>query len=265
LALVKPKPRGWSERYGAVFAGRDVVDHYHLRPPYPAETLDVLAGFADRGAALDLGCGTGELARRLAPRIGRVEAIDVSEAMIDRGRRLPGGDAPNLRWHVDRVEDVTLGGPYALAVAGDSIHWFDWQAVFPLLADALGEEGVLAVVRRDWLRDERLRKQLAPVYGRHSWNEDFASLDPVAELERRGLFTRLGLHESAAEPWRPTLDELVGVHYSASGFAPSRLADPDRFEAEVREAVEATLEPREGRYDLDVVATVVWGKPRSTG
>ena len=158
MALVEPKPRGWSERYGAVFAGRDVVDHYHLRPPYPAETLDLLAGFADRGAALDLGCGTGELARRLAPSVEHVDAIDVSEAMIERGRRLPGGAAPNLRWHVNRVEDATLGGQYALAVAGDSIHWFDWQAVFPLLVAALGEGGVLAIVHRDWLRDVRLRK-----------------------------------------------------------------------------------------------------------
>ena len=255
MAFVEPKPRGWSERYGAVFAGRDVVDHYHLRPPYPEETIDVLAGLAAGGATLDLGCGTGELARRLAPRVARIDAIDVSRAMVERGRALPGGEAPNLRWYVDRVEDVPLDGPYALAVAGDSIHWFDWQAVFPRLAEALGEAGVLAVVRRDWLRDERLREQLVPVYRSHSWNEDFAPLDPVAELERRGLFTRVGTHESGAEPWRPTLDELVGVHYSASGFAPSRLADPDRFDAEVRAAVCSTLEPRDGRYDLDVVAT----------
>jgi SAM-dependent methyltransferase len=261
LALVEPKPRGWSERYAAVFAGRDVVDHYHLRPPYPAETIDVLARLAAGGAALDLGCGPGELARRLAPRVARIDAIDVSGAMVERGRALPGGDAPNLRWYVDRVEEVPLDGPYALAVAGDSIHWFDWQAVFPRLAEVLGEAGVLAVVHRDWLRDEALRKQLVPVYRRHSWNEDFAPLDPVAELERRGLFTRVGAHESAAEPWRPTLDDLVGVHYSASGFAPSRLADPERFDAEVREAVCSTLEPRDGRYDLDVVATVVWGRP----
>jgi SAM-dependent methyltransferase len=263
LALVEAKPRGWSGRYAAVFAGRDVVDHYHLRPPYPAETIDVLAGLAGGGATLDLGCGTGELSRRLAPRVERVEAIDVSEAMIERGRRLPGGDARNLRWHVGRVEDVSRIARYALAVAGDSIHWFDWQAVFAPLADALGENGVLAVVHRDWLRDERLRQRLVPVYGRHSWNEDFAALDPVTELERRGLFTRLGVHESAAEPWRPTLSELVGVHYSASGFAPSRLADRSRFEAEVREAVDATLEPRDGRYELDVAATVVWGRPGS--
>lgn len=261
---MEPKPRGWSERYAAVFAGRDVVDHYHLRPPYPAETIDVLAGLAAGGAAVDLGCGTGELARRLAPRVERVDAIDVSEAMIDRGRRLPGGDVPNLRWHVGRVEDVRLDGPYALAAAGDSIHWFDWHALFSRLADALGGAGVLAVVHRDWLREERLRKRLVPVYGRHSWNEHFAPLDPVAELERRGLFARLGRHESAPEPWRPTLDEVVGVHYSASGFAPSRLADPERFELEVRKAVETTLEPREGRYDLEVVATVVWGKPLFT-
>ncbi len=145
--------------------------------------------------------------------------------------------------------------------AGDSVHWFDWEVVIPRIAGTLEEAGVLAVVHREWLRDEQLWTHLVPVYGRHSWNEDFVPLDPVAELERRGLFSRLGRHESAPEPWRPTLDELVGVHFSASGFAPTRLADRDRFEAEIREAVCSTLEPRDGRYDLDVVATVVWGRP----
>ncbi len=100
MPFVEPKPKGWSERYGAVFGGQDVVDHYHLRPPYPAETIDVLSSLARGGAVLDLGCGTGELARRLAPRVERVDAVDVSKAMVERGCGLAGGAAANLRWHV---------------------------------------------------------------------------------------------------------------------------------------------------------------------
>jgi SAM-dependent methyltransferase len=263
LASVEPKPQGWSERYGAVFAEQDVVDHYHLRPAYPEETIGVLAGLARGGMVLDLGCGPGELARRLAQRVERVDAVDVSAPMIERGRALPGGDAPNLRWLLGRVEQVVLAGPYALALAGDSIHWFDWDVALPRVAELLDPEGVLAIVRRDWLRDERLRGLLAPVYARHSWNDEFESLDPVTELERRGLFVRSGEHAAAPCPWRPTLDEIVDVHYSTSGFALSRLSDREQFERETRQLVEETLEPRDGRYDLDVVATVVWGRPGS--
>jgi SAM-dependent methyltransferase len=263
LAFVEPKPKGWSDRYGAVFAEQAVVDHYHLRPAYPEEVIDVLAGLARGGAVLDLGCGPGELSRRLAPHVERIDAVDVSAPMIERGRGLPGGDAPNLRWFLGRVEQVALAGPYALALAGDSVHWFDWDVALPRVAELLEPEGVLAIVRRDWLRDGRLREQLGPVYARHSWNDEFESLDPETELERRRLFVRSGEHASAPCPWRPTLEEIVDVHYSTSGFAPSRLSDRERFEAEMRQVVEATLEPRDGRYDLDVAATVVWGRPGS--
>jgi SAM-dependent methyltransferase len=261
LAFVEPKPAGWSQRYGAVFAEQEVVDHYHLRPAYPDETIDVLADLARDGAVIDLGCGPGELSRRLAPRVERIDAVDVSAPMIQLGRSLPGGDATNLRWLVDRVEHVALAGPYALAFAGDSIHWFDWDAALPRIGELLEPEGMLAIVRRDWLRDPRLREVLGPVYARHSWNDEFESLEPEQELERRGLFFRSGEHAAAACPWRPTLDEIVDVHYSTSGFAPSRLLDRERFEAEIRQVVEATLESRDGRYDLDVAATVVWGRP----
>ena len=259
LPVVEPKPRGWSERYAAVFSEREVVDHYHLRPPYPDETVELLAELAAGGAVVDLGCGTGELARRLAPLVERVDAVDVSAPMIEAGRMLPGGDSANLRWHVGRVEEIDLGGPYRLAVAGSSMHWFDWGSLFPRLVELL-PGGVLAIVHRAWMRDERLTAALVPVYDRHSSNEDFEDLDLLAELARRSLFEESGRSESAPEPWRPTLDELVSLHFSMSGFAPSRLGDPKGFAADVRAAVSSTLEARDGRYDLEVVGTVTWGK-----
>jgi SAM-dependent methyltransferase len=259
---MEPKPKGWSEPYAAVFREQSVVDAYHLRPAYPAETFDVLAELAGGSAVLDVGCGPGDLARPLAPRVARVDAVDVSAAMIELGRTRPGGTASNLRWTVERVETAELDPPYALVMSGDSIHWLDWPVALPLLAEVLEPDAVLAVVHRDWLRDEHVRERLRPIYARHSWNVDFAPLDPIDELERRGLYERRGERTTAPEPWRPTLDEIVGVHFSMSGFARGRLQDPAGFADEVRAVIESTLEARDGRYDLDVTATIVWGIPR---
>src|SRR5262245_3558783 len=86
---MEPKPPGWAPQYGAVFADQDVVDVYHLRPAYSQELIDVLAGLAEGGRVLDAGCGTGEIARRLAPLVTHVDAVDVSGAMIDTARRQP--------------------------------------------------------------------------------------------------------------------------------------------------------------------------------
>jgi SAM-dependent methyltransferase len=260
---MEPKPKGWSEPYAAVFREQSVVDAYHLRPAYPAETFDVLAELADGGAVLDVGCGPGDLARPLASRVTRVDAVDVSAAMVELGRTRPGGSAANLRWTVGRVETAELDPPYALVVAGDSIHWLDWPVALPLFAAVLEPGAPLAVVHRDWLRDDRARERLRPIYARHSWNAHFAPLDPAGELERRGLFDRRGERTTAPEPWRPTLNEIVGGHFSMSGFAPERLRDPGMFADEVRAAIETTLEATDGRYDLDVTATIVWGTPRA--
>lgn len=262
MTSVEPKPRGWSERYSSVFRDRAVVDVYHLRPPYPPETYDVLVELARGGAVLDAGCGTGDLGRGLGERVERVDAVDVSAPMLERGRTLPGGDAPNLRWLHGRIEEVELDPPYALAVAGESVHWFDWEVALPRLADVLAPEAPFAVVNRDWLRDEALLERLRPIYQRHSWNDDFEPRDPATELESRGFLRKLG--ERAIEPvaWRPTLDELVDVHFSTSGLARGRVHDPEGFAVAVREVVADVLEPGDdGRYDLDVAANVVWGRP----
>lgn len=132
----------------ATFTSRAVAASYRHRPPYPPQAFDILAGLiADAPrTVLDLGCGTGFVARPLAPLVDRVDAIDISTAMIEVGKRLPGGDHARLTWIAGRAEDVALRPPYALITAGDSLHWMDWDRVLPRLADALSPNGALAIL-----------------------------------------------------------------------------------------------------------------------
>jgi SAM-dependent methyltransferase len=55
--------------------------------------VDVLAGLAGGGSALELGIGTGRIALPLARRGVRVYGIDLSRAMVARLRAKSGGDA----------------------------------------------------------------------------------------------------------------------------------------------------------------------------
>jgi ubiquinone/menaquinone biosynthesis C-methylase UbiE len=256
-----PKPAGWSASYRAVFEESDVVEAYRLRPQYPDETISELVRINSGGAVLDAGCGTGDLARRLAPHVERVDGVDLSERMIVEASRTAREEAlQNVRWLHGAIEEVELDPPYTLVVAGDSVHWFDWSQVVPRFASVLAPDGLLAVVQRDWLRDCELRDRLRPVYARHSWNREYTPLDPVDELERRGLFRRLGQHTSAPSSWRPTLDDVVECHFSMSGFARSRLKDADGFARELRDVIAASLTEVDGRFQLDVVGTVIWGR-----
>jgi hypothetical protein len=121
--------------------------------------------------------------------------------------------------------------------------------------------GWLAVVYRDWLRDPQLREQLGPIYSRHGANPDFASLDPVKELERRGLFETVGSHTTSPVPWTPTPEELIGCHHSPNGFLLEKMHSPAGFDEEVIAAVDRLVPIRGGRFQLDAVGTITWGHP----
>jgi predicted TPR repeat methyltransferase len=81
------------DQLAAAFGHPGVADAYQHRPPYPSEVFDILERIiADRPRrVLDLGAGEGALARPLASRVDHVDALDVSAAMVEAGRRRPGG------------------------------------------------------------------------------------------------------------------------------------------------------------------------------
>jgi SAM-dependent methyltransferase len=68
---------------------------------------------ARRGRALDFGCGVGRLTRALAQRFEETVGVDVSERMLEQGRRL-NADAPNITF---AAAEEPPAGPFDLAVA----------------------------------------------------------------------------------------------------------------------------------------------------
>ena len=117
----------------------DAATSYQFRATYPPETFEILLGLIqdEPPNVLDIGCGTGALARPLAPMVDSVEAVDFSPEMVAAGRSLPGGDEARIRWAVSRGEEYALRPPYALVVAGQSLHWMDTELLLPRFARAL--------------------------------------------------------------------------------------------------------------------------------
>jgi SAM-dependent methyltransferase len=79
--------------------GEDVAARYDdpsdrmFDPAAIAPVVDVLAGLAGDGAALELGIGTGRIAVPLSERGVPVHGIDLSDAMVARLRAKPGADS----------------------------------------------------------------------------------------------------------------------------------------------------------------------------
>src|SRR5262249_9770613 len=72
------RPEWQGEQYVSRFQHQSVVDRYHLRSTYPLETFELLNSLlVDKPrAVLDVGCGTGNIARPLANYVARVDAVD---------------------------------------------------------------------------------------------------------------------------------------------------------------------------------------------
>ena len=110
------------------FSWDDGVEAYAAQPIRDADAYE--AGLARARAhltpdmrVLEMGCGTGMTARRLAPSVAQVTGTDASAAMIDMARRKAAEEGP------DNVsfERLALGGP---ALPGEP---FDAVMAFNLL------------------------------------------------------------------------------------------------------------------------------------
>ncbi|MGC0417120.1 class I SAM-dependent methyltransferase [Embleya sp. AB8] len=100
----------------------------------------------DARTALDVGCGTGRFARRLAERGLTVDAIDPSAAVIAeaRARTAPSPDAPHFH-HADLAESAPPDGHYDFIVCLASLHHMPFETV-TTLRTALAPGGVLVVL-----------------------------------------------------------------------------------------------------------------------
>ena len=221
---MEPKPAHLSGDYPKQFSDPSVVAAYVHRAPYPDAVFEQLVRLLAPGSrrVLDLGCGTGDIARRLAPLVERVDAVDRSAPMIALGRTLPGGDQPALRWIEGSAEDAPVEPPYGLVTAGESLHWMDWSVILPRIASVLAPRGVLALIERQsaypW--DTALHDLIV----RFSTNRDFRPYQLVNELARRGLFTQLGEFRARPAASAQTIADYIESIHSANGFSRDRMS-----------------------------------------
>lgn len=261
--LAKPNHLGLT--YAEQFKERSVVAAYAYRPPIPAPVFDRLLHLVvdEPRIVLDVGCGTGAVARRLAPLVDRVDAVDFSAPMIETGRQLPNGDHPNLHWIEGSIEEVALQPPYALIVAAGSLHWMDWAVVMPRFRRLLTSQGILAIVwqsetRQPWSSD------LFQLIERYSTNRDYAPYRLVDELVKRQLFRQMGEEHTVPMPFQQSIADYVESIHSRNGFSRERMppADAKVFDEAVTNLLAGTY--ADGIVQLEIVGHVVWGKPGPT-
>ncbi len=166
---------------GPYTAFADVAGAYERgRPEYPEEAVRWLVGDEPRDV-VDLGAGTGKLARALVALGHRVTAVEP----LDEMRAELHAAVPDARALAGRAEAMPLPDASADVVASaQAFHWFDHDAALPEIARVLRPGGSLALVWNS--RDDRdpWMAQLSAIIG----NETIEEWDVVPILQEGGLF-----------------------------------------------------------------------------
>jgi ubiquinone/menaquinone biosynthesis C-methylase UbiE len=258
--VMTPKPACLGEHNASAFQDLSVAHAYHYRPQYPPVVFDLLATLLvdTPRRVLDIGCGTGALARHLVTMADQIDAVDVSSAMIEQGRHLPNGDHPHLNWIIGRIEDVRLVPPYALITAGESLHWMSWDTLLPRLQPLLTPHAMLVILEIEHVPvpwSEALRTLIR----RYSTIHDYQRVDLVAELERR-LFSVVGRRRTEPVPFVQSLDAYIESFHGRASLSRARMPPEEAhaFDQELRKLVSAV---HPDQVELPIVVDIVWGKP----
>lgn len=131
-------------------------DYVRHRQGPPVELFDRLArqfGIGARGQdVVDLGTGTGVVARELAARGARVVGLDPSPSMLAEAARLAVADGLAVAWRHARAEETGLPAASADAVTVcQAWHWFERARAAAEARRVLRPGGAIAILNFDWL------------------------------------------------------------------------------------------------------------------
>lgn len=226
--------------------GRTAVDYARHRAGFPARIFEwfVAEGLVARDRrCLDLGSGTGSLARGLARLGARVTALDPSPELLEEATRLARTEGCEITLCEATAEETGLPpSSFELITAGQCWHWFDVVPATRELRRLLADGGCVALAAYDWLplpdslpaATEALIAKHNPTWtlgggdGRHpEWRRDLEAngFEVVAERYEEIPVTY------TPEAWRGRIRASAGIGASLS---PERVA---RFDAEHAEQI----------------------------
>ncbi len=134
---------------------RTAADYARHRAGFPPELLDRLAatGVVRPGArVVDLGTGTGSLARLFAQHGCEVTGVDIAGPLLEQARRLDSEAGVQIAYVEAPAESTGLpDGGFDVVSAGQCWHWFDRPAAAREVARLLVNGGSVVIAHFDWL------------------------------------------------------------------------------------------------------------------
>ncbi len=131
---------------------RDYRTHRAGFPPQLVARLQALGVGTPGQTLLDLGIGTGTLARQFAQAGAAVTGLDPASEMLDQARALDEEVGVGIDYRVGRAEDTGLAdASFDAVTVGQCWHWFDRTAAAAEVRRLLRPGGRVAICHFDWL------------------------------------------------------------------------------------------------------------------
>ncbi|XXH00892.1 hypothetical protein Hte_007243 [Hypoxylon texense] len=207
--------RAYTQTQGTAYAA--------WRPGYSPELFKIIIDHhtstgGQLNTIVDVGCGTGQATRDLAPYFANTIGLDPSEGMIGTARASAGAANPPVRFEVSAAEALgtDLEPPIAdasvdLLTAATAAHWFDMPRFWRSAARILKPGGTVALWARTRMAVNPLKTPNGPAI-RAAIDEIFdTELEPY---EREGSILTRDLYVNLPLPW--TLDVPVEEFDKAS-------------------------------------------------
>jgi len=123
------------------------------RKPYPELLFRRIRdqfGLDGRGALLDVGCGTGQIALPLSVDFERIVGVDLSANMIEMAKlNADSIGATHAEFHVMPGEEISSlrgSGTFRLATYASALHWMDIPKTLTASHDLLTDDGGVAIL-----------------------------------------------------------------------------------------------------------------------
>lgn len=212
--------------------GKTAGDYAKYRTVFPPELFARLADLnigVSGQRIVDLGTGTGVLARVFAAAGCTVTGLDVAPEMLDRAREQDRAAGVSVTYRVGGAEDTGLPGhAWDAVTAGQCWHWFDRPRAAAEARRLLVDGGALAILYRDYQVTDgtvgAASEELVRVYNptwpmsgnfqdHPEWEDDLRAAG-FGQIERFGFEVAV---EFTHEQWRGRMRSSNGVGGSLTG------------------------------------------------
>src|SRR6266567_1179265 len=227
----------------ALFAEPKLAEIYDLLDSPDRPDLAPYLAIADEFGAhsvIDLGCGTGNLACRLAARGFEVVGIDPATASLDVAQRKVDGD--RVRWITGTAVQLKGLDADLITMTGNAAQVFiadeEWMATLRACHDALRPDGRLVFEVRDptkeawkgWNREQSYKTIEAPGIGTvESWVELMNVQLPLVSFRHTFVFRKDGSMMTSESTLRFRSRSEIAETLSRAQFTVESVRDaPDR-------------------------------------